>query len=49
MNARGTVVSIHIAPTGAAPMKSLTEVQIPLTHLVEQEFRIGTEPENDRF
>ena len=27
MNATGTVVSIHIAPTGAAPIKTVSEIQ----------------------
>ena len=28
MNATGTVVSVHIAATGAAPMKSVSEIQV---------------------
>ncbi len=27
MNGKGVVISIHIAPTGAAPMKSVAEVR----------------------
>lgn len=28
MNAAGTVVSIHVAPTGAAPMKTVSKIQV---------------------
>jgi MOSC domain-containing protein YiiM len=28
MNAAGTIVSIHIAPTGAAPMKTVGKIQV---------------------